>query len=50
MIIGDEKLDRWELRDRADEYYDRARCARMYNQNGFPRAGEKFLFESAVTR
>jgi hypothetical protein len=46
MIMGDEKLDRRELRDRAG--VSRAR-GRIYNQNGFPRARENFLFESAVT-
>jgi len=35
-------------RDRADEHCDRARCARIYNQNGFLRAGENFLLESTV--
>jgi hypothetical protein len=49
MIIGDEKLDRRELRDHADEPYDSTRCVRTYNQNGFPPAARKILFESVVT-
>jgi hypothetical protein len=42
MIMGDEKLDRRELRDRVKDLVSRAR-GRIYNENGFPRAGEKFF-------
>jgi hypothetical protein len=43
MIVGDGKLDRRELRDRADDRHE-GRDAPFYNQRGFPRAEENFLF------
>jgi hypothetical protein len=42
MIMGDEKLDRRELRDRAEDLVSRA-GGHICNENGFPRAGQKFF-------
>jgi hypothetical protein len=43
MIIGDEKLDRRERRDRADEPYDRAPCARVLQPERVPARGAKIF-------
>jgi hypothetical protein len=39
--FGDEKLDRRKFRDRADEHYDRARCARVLQPERVSRGGRE---------
>ncbi len=43
MIVGDEKLDRRKLRDRAKDRSSRVLAAGAYNQNGFPTGKEKIF-------
>jgi hypothetical protein len=47
--LGDDKLDRRELRDRADGRPDKRIPPAFTTRAGFPRTGENFLFESVVT-
>jgi hypothetical protein len=46
--VGDE-VGRRQRFDRGRRNVMRARVARLYNQSGFPRTGEIFLFGFAVT-